>query len=109
MLVVLFLAWRSARKATVHRYPVLLPAPIELGPGATALDDRELELVGAGVGAGGEALAAGGAAALPEASAKAIAPAPPKELLSEHLVELIDSQPDDVAQMLRGWLADRRG
>jgi len=103
VVIVLFFAFRSARKATVHRVPLALPGPIELGPGSVTLNDA---LVGAGIGAGGNALAE--AHALRDAP-REIAPPPPKELLSDHLVELIDQQPEDVAQMLRGWLADRRG
>ena len=98
VLVVLFLAWRSARKATVHRLPMELPGAIELGPGS--ITESSPALVGAGVGAH-----AAQAVALPEPPRQI---EPPKPLISDQLVEMIDQQPDDVAQMLRGWLADRR-
>jgi flagellar M-ring protein FliF len=95
--LVLFFAFRSARKATTYqRVPVALP------PGTTTIDLDSVELEG------DEPLD------LDEEEQVAIeAPEPkplpaPKELVPSNLVELIDNQPDDVAQMLRGWLADRR-
>lgn len=93
VLLVLFFAFRSARKATVQRVPMALPAAIEIGPAPDAA-------LAHGHGHGHTAV-------LPEPP-RQIEPAP-KPLISDHLVDLIDQQPDDVAQMLRGWLADRRG
>ncbi len=45
-------------------------------------------------------------------SAPASAPAPPLTIgpseITEEVGSLIDRQPEEVAQILRGWLADRR-
>jgi flagellar M-ring protein FliF len=95
--LVLFFAFRSARKATTYqRMPVALPAggtTIDLEP-IEDLTDEPLVLDGDE----DHALAPPEPRPLPA----------PKELVPSNLVELIDNQPDDVAQMLRGWLADRR-
>lgn len=91
--LVLFFAFRSARRATAYqRVPLALPkhTTIDVDP-----IDEEFEAL----------LAEPEAIAPPEPS-----PLPPaKELVPNNLVELIDNQPEDVAQMLRGWMADRRG
>jgi flagellar M-ring protein FliF len=102
VLVALFLAWRSARKASVTRYPM----PNALPPGGTDVESL---------------MAAMAAAARPP-----VAPPPPTESLppppptpvapltigssevSDEVGDLIDRQPEEVAQILRGWLADRR-
>jgi flagellar M-ring protein FliF len=100
--VVLLLAFRSARKATVVRVPVALPPAFGASPGYPA-ESRAMAM-------GAEpavALAPPAPASLPPSH---VPPPPaPKELMPSGLIDLIDSQPDDVAQMLRGWLADRRG
>jgi flagellar M-ring protein FliF len=87
--LVLFLAWRSVKKAQANRVPVRVP-----------IDLHELEAGSAADGAGdptqvvravAPALAGGGGAAI------------------EHQIgELIEHQPEEVAQTLRSWLADRR-
>jgi flagellar M-ring protein FliF len=91
--LVLFFAFRSARRATAYqRVPVALPAgtTIDVAPLAgdpLALDGLESHVL----------------------AAPALAPLPPaRELVPSNLVELIDNQPEDVAQMLRTWMADRR-
>ena len=101
VLVVLFMAWRSARKASVSRTPIELPAGMmgALGPGAAATADqtavaRELVGAGAAIGSGGH---------LP-----ALAEPDPRELAQTQIADLIDRQPEDVATVLRSWLADRR-
>ena len=85
----LFLAYRSSRKP--RREAVELPEAIALGEGDFLDLDSE------------EGLAAVGAApwVLEPADARRI------EIQSE-VAELVDRQPDEVAQLLRGWLADRR-
>lgn len=105
VLVVLFLAYRSARKASVSRIPVELPpgyAPHALGPGTITAEQavamRELVGAGAALGTGNGALPAGAPVAEPD----------PHELAQAQIVELIDRQPEDVAHVLRSWLADRR-
>ncbi|MCU1486487.1 MAG: fliF [Actinomycetia bacterium] len=92
--LVLFFAFRSARKATAYqRVPMALPSSttIDLDP----LDDDEPIMLD---GVETRELSSAEPRPLPT----------PKELVPGNLVELIDNQPDDVAQMLRGWLADRR-
>ena len=109
VLVALFLAWRSAKKAGVTRYPV--PGVLSSGPvqadalhaalnalGATAPATAPSALDAAeGRGIGGGARYDGERAALPSAPA-----------VNDELAELIERQPDEVASILRGWLADRR-
>jgi flagellar M-ring protein FliF len=89
--LVLFFAFRSARKATAYqRVPMALPqtTTIDLDP----IDDFEP------LGLESAELGAVSLVPLPQA----------KELVPSNLVDLIDNQPEDVAQMLRGWLSDRR-
>ncbi|HEX4902493.1 MAG TPA: flagellar M-ring protein FliF C-terminal domain-containing protein, partial [Acidimicrobiales bacterium] len=90
--LVLLLAYRSAKRSTLAKYPVAIPLP---SPSA------EAEAVLAGLS---EELERGQAAA-------ELAPAePPRQLvLQGQIGELIDRQPEDVAAVLRTWLADRRG
>jgi len=90
--LVLFLAHRSARRSTLARYPVAIPLP-------SPADEAEALLAGLA-----EELERGSAAA-------ELAPAePPRQVvLHGQIGELIDRQPEDVAAVLRTWLADRRG
>jgi len=101
VLVALFLAWRSARKAGVTRYPV--PGVLPAGPMHAEALQAALAAIGSGAGHGPldglERRELGGEAA------PALPGAPD---VNDELAELIDRQPDEVAQILRGWLADRR-
>ena len=110
VLVALFLAWRSAKKAGVTRYPVpgMLPSgPVQadalhaalnaLSAPAPAAAPSALDAVETR-GLGGVPRYDSERAALPTASA-----------VNDELAELIERQPDEVASILRGWLADRRG
>ena len=96
--IVLFFAFRSARKATVQRLPMSLPLP----PGTIDLEAEESEEVDPDSMELNmpepEELSAPEPPPLP----------PPKELVPANLVDLIDNQPDDVAQMLRTWMTDRK-
>ena len=83
----LFLMSRGRKKAVLE--PVLPALPT----GAVA---GELPAAGASTGAPAGALGAG-AAALPERAAR------------DEVLDLIQRQPDEIAALLRGWLADRRG
>jgi flagellar M-ring protein FliF len=90
--LILFFAWKAIKKAEANRVPLRVP-----------LDLRELEspaaaLQPAAVGAGG------GAAAIPERRSLE----PPPSTLEGEITELIERQPEEVAQTLRSWLADRR-
>jgi flagellar M-ring protein FliF len=92
--LVLFFAWRAIKKAESNRVPLRVP-----------LDLRELEMA--------ETRAIGPAStprldADQRAVARAVAQ-PALDAGSEgELSELIEHQPDEVAQTLRSWLADRR-
>jgi flagellar M-ring protein FliF len=93
--LVLLLAWRSARRSSVARYPLALPGgPIALGDGssATSLDDELAQM-------------------LDRPSELAIGPSAEEQhhmVVQSQIGDLIDRQPDEVAQVLRGWLAERR-
>ena len=90
--LVLFFAWRAIKKAEANRVPLRVP-----------LDLRELEA------ADTRALEASTAAVprLTPAERQALAPAAETGIEGE-LTDLIEHQPDEVAQTLRSWLADRR-
>ena len=113
VLMALFLAWRSAKKAAVHRYPV--PGVLPAGPVPADALHAALTAIGAAPGgsanAGGNGPAALGApanvgAVEPGFTSPALPSANPA--VNDELAELIDRQPDEVASILRGWLADRR-
>jgi flagellar M-ring protein FliF len=91
--VVLFLAWRSVKRSGVMPGPVRVP-----------LDLRELE---AGDLVGGRLDTAYDRTQLnPSAKRMSLDVAPSEAELE--LNQLIERQPDEVAQTLRSWLADRR-
>jgi flagellar M-ring protein FliF len=96
VLVTLFLAYRSAKRAQVTRLPIALPAGSSTalgGGGAMSLPSAEpdIELV----------LDMPAVEALPAVNEQRI------EIQNE-IGSLIDRQPEEVASVLRGWLADRR-
>ena len=88
----LFFAWRAIKRAETNRVPLRVP-----------LDLRELEA------ADTRALEAAGVALHGSSSMErqALAPAADAGIEGE-LTDLIEHQPDEVAQTLRSWLADRR-
>ena len=89
--LVLFFAWRAIKRAEANRVPLRVPLDLrEL----EAADTRALESVGA-------------MPRLSEAERRALAPAADMGVEGE-LTDLIEHQPDEVAQTLRSWLADRR-
>lgn len=89
--LVLFFAWRAIKRAEANRVPLRVP-----------LDLRELEA------ADTRALEASVAVPrLSDAERRALSPAADMGVESE-LTDLIEQQPDEVAQTLRSWLADRR-
>jgi flagellar M-ring protein FliF len=94
VLLVIFLAWTSLRKARVPRQAVGSIDLRELE--AAAGGDGEISLAGAGLGT---ARAGSPSAALAAASG---------DPLSD-MTEMIDRQPEEVAHLLRSWLGDRRG
>ena len=98
--LVLFFVMRSSKKA--RRTPIVIPPDMaELEPPRTPIDtialgepeDNERELVPVGA-------SAIGAVPTNELPASAVA--------QSDIVQLIERQPDEVAQLLRNWLADRR-
>jgi len=87
--VVLFFAWRAIKRAESNRVPLRVPidllaleAPTRVEPALT-----------------------GARAAIAPARASLDAPA---STIEGEITELIERQPDEVAQTLRSWLADRR-
>jgi len=98
VLVVLFLAWRSAKKAGVTRYPV--PGVLPAGPVPAEALHAALTAIGAAPPADRlDAVDRYESAALPR---------PAVAEVNDELAELIERQPEEVAAILRGWLADRR-
>jgi flagellar M-ring protein FliF len=89
--VVLFFAWRAIKRAENNRIPLRVP-----------LDLRELEAAPAQLE---PAFAA--ARAVPAPAARALGE-PPASTIEGEITDLIERQPDEVAQTLRSWLADRR-
>jgi flagellar M-ring protein FliF len=116
VLVALFLAWRSAKKAGVNRYPV--PGVLAAGPVPADALHAALTAIGAGqtsaaVGAPTKVDAVepgepGGFGGLPRNGFASPALPSASSAVNDELAELIDRQPDEVASILRGWLADRR-
>ena len=100
----MLLVLRSAKKAAPRRVPIALPADLtELGgprhalsAGAIDVGDDDRVLVGVG------AHNASGFDSIPTPNLPAAAVA------NSDIVQLIERQPDEVAQLLRSWLADRR-
>jgi flagellar M-ring protein FliF len=109
VLVALFLAWRSAKKAGVTRYPVpgvLSAGPVQADALHAALNALGAPAPGAATSAldGAETRGLGGGNPYDRERALPSAPA----AVNDELAELIERQPDEVASILRGWLADRR-
>ena len=111
VLVALFLAWRSAKKGAVHRHP--LPGVLSAGPVPADALQAALAAIGGspavGAGPAVDALAPGEPRGLPGGArydGERALPSVPD--VNDELAELIDRQPDEVASILRGWLADRR-
>jgi flagellar M-ring protein FliF len=90
--LVLFFAWRAIKRAEANRVPLRVPLDLrEL----EAADTRALEAVNS-------------MPRLAESERRALAPAAAESGLEGELTDLIEQQPDEVAQTLRSWLADRR-
>ena len=87
--VVLFFAWRAIKRAENNRIPLRVP-----------LDLRELE-------APAQLEPAFAAARAMPAPVRASIE-PPASTIEGEITDLIERQPDEVAQTLRSWLADRR-
>jgi flagellar M-ring protein FliF len=95
ILIVLFLAWRASRKS---KRSALTPDELaELARMQAALEAAD---AGTAIEAGGGALALEGPQVDHEAEQR--------EARQKEIAEMVSNQPDEVAQLLRGWLADRR-
>ena len=96
ILLVLILAYFSMRRATKTKAtPVDVRRLEALMEAKQVEEQRHLEML----------------TELPDVTSAIELPPEVQERVQVHseIVELIDSQPDEVAQLLRGWLADRRG
>ena len=89
--VVLFFAWRAIKRAENNRVPLRVPLDMLALEAPSALEP---------------ALALTSARAAPAPVRAAIEP--PASTLEGEISDLIERQPDEVAQTLRSWLADRR-
>ncbi len=93
--VVLFLAWRSTRKAAVNRFPLAIPLDV------ADPDDRGLPAPAGADAADADAVPVEAIAAGPtEADLQ-------REELQGQITDLIERQPDDVAQVLRSWMSEK--
>jgi flagellar M-ring protein FliF len=101
VLVALFLAWRSARRASVTRYPMQ-------GALTAGNTDAETLMAAMTAAARNQVAAAHATESLPPAPSGNPALTIGTSDVSDEVGELIDRQPEEVAQILRGWLADRR-
>jgi flagellar M-ring protein FliF len=91
--LILFFAWRAIKKAESNRVPLRVPIDLRELEGTVPAALEAPARVGASVGA------ASAASRLLEA---------PTSTIEGEITDLIERQPDEVAQTLRSWLADRR-
>jgi flagellar M-ring protein FliF len=89
--VVLFFAWRAIKRAENNRVPLRVPIDLLALDGPAALEPAY---------ATSAPRVAAGVARVP------LGPAP--TTIEGEITDLIERQPDEVAQTLRSWLADRR-
>ncbi len=103
VLIVLLLAYRSAKKSSISKYPMAIPLPNAAEETAALLADLAGEIDGGkhhSVNQAGQGR--------PE-HIELNSAAPRHVVLQDQIGDLIDRQPEDVAAVLRTWLADRRG
>jgi flagellar M-ring protein FliF len=105
VLLALFLAWRSAKKAGFNRYA--LPGVLSAGPVSAEALQAALTAIGAGP-TSERSTPTNVEAVEPGEQFKNPALPSPAAAVNDELAELIDRQPEEVASILRGWLADRR-
>ncbi len=102
--LVLFLAWRSVKKAQAAMGPQRVALDLTaLEAGQAQQYAHELQLAAVGSGSGSST---GGGMHELAGSPKAIESS--RSLVELEVTELIERQPEEVAQTLRSWLADRR-
>lgn len=95
--LILFFAWKAIKKAETNRVPLRVPLDLAAleAPQMGSIEQSLLAPARAGVGA----------VAAPE---RRIPLEPASTSLEQEITELIERQPEEVAQTLRSWLADRR-
>jgi flagellar M-ring protein FliF len=98
VVVLLFLAWRASRRA--GKRSRLTPAELAHLEQAQAALERT-RAVAIGGRDGDQAAIEGGPPALEAAEAE-------RDSYQRSIATMVQQQPDEVAQLLRGWLADRR-
>jgi flagellar M-ring protein FliF len=94
--VLVLVAWRASRKSRRG----------DLSKGETAALDRIQAVLEKRDSAG--AIGDGGPPALGSAEAQSAADALEMQARQRDIAEMVDEQPDEVATLLRGWLAERR-
>ena len=97
--IVLFLAWRSVKKAQAAMGPARVPIDLVAIEAEQQQQANDMALAASGLGELPPGLSRPGSLKAIESSRSAV------EL---EVVDLIERQPDEVAQTLRSWLADRR-
>ena len=100
ILILLLIAWLSGRKRRKQaKQELTAEANAALEEMQAAIEQARVRLAIAGGGTGAAAIEGG--------------PGPneayDREARQRELATLVEKQPDEVAQLLRGWLADRRG
>jgi flagellar M-ring protein FliF len=95
--LILFFAWKAIKKAETNRVPLRVPLDLAAleSPQMQQLDQSLLAPARAGAAAVG-------------APERRIPLEPAPTTLEQEITELIERQPEEVAQTLRSWLADRR-
>jgi flagellar M-ring protein FliF len=101
VVVLMFLAWRASRRA--RKRSGLTPAELAHLEQAQAALERSRTVAIAGREGDATAAIEGGPPALESASVAA-----DREAHQRSIATMVQQQPDEVAQLLRGWLADRR-
>ncbi|MBK5224006.1 MAG: flagellar M-ring protein FliF [Acidimicrobiia bacterium] len=109
VLIVLAVAWRNMRKASKRRAELaaqFAPRALEMpgvAPGMSVGEAAAARAVGAGGGSGM-------GLDLDSLNDLVVAPSIPSPAIqaASEVAEMIDNQPEEVAQLLRGWLGDRR-
>ena len=98
ILILVLLAWRASRKS--RKSALNAGETAALDRIQAVLEKRETPALGDG---GTDALALGAGTDSPDAETLAL------ENRHKEITEMVGQQPDEVAQLLRGWLAERRG
>jgi flagellar M-ring protein FliF len=98
ILALVFLAWRASRRS--RKASLTAGETAALDRIQAVLEKRETAAIG---DANSEALALGAGTDGPSAESLAL------QTRHKEISEMVEQQPDDVAQLLRGWLAERRG